>query len=150
MASTVEIPFTGGCACGAIRYECRALPLRMLNCHCRDCQVASGSAFSPTLIMTSSVVTVTKGQPAHVEKLAESGNTAKREFCSACGTPLFASSSAGVEYLGVRAASLDDPSWFKAEANVWVGSAQPWDHLDPAIPKFERNRPRAKQRESDA
>jgi hypothetical protein len=140
----VDIPFTGGCACGAIRYECSAPPLRMLNCHCRDCQIASGSAFSPTLVMASGAVKITKGQPAHFEKGAESGNIAKRAFCRNCGTPLFASSSAAADYLGVRAASLDDPSWFSPEANVWVGSAQPWDHLNPAIPKFEKNRPRAK------
>jgi len=140
----VEIPFTGGCACGAIRYECSASPLRMLNCHCRDCQIASGSAFSPTVIMARGAVKVTKGQPAQFEKVAESGNIARRAFCRDCGTPLFASSSARVEYLGVRAASLDNPGWFKPEANVWVRSAQPWDHLDPAIPTHEKNRPRSK------
>jgi hypothetical protein len=134
----VKIPFTGGCACGAIRYQCLAPPLRMLNCHCRDCQVASGSAYSPTLIMARSAVTLTTGQPARFEKLAESGNIAIREFCRACGTPLFASSSAAETYLGIRASSLDDPSWFRPEAHVWIGSAQPWDHFDPAIPRFER------------
>src|SRR5262245_20174145 len=149
MPSTVEVPFQGGCACGAIRYECSELPLRMLNCHCRDCQMASGSAFSPTLIMARSAVKVTKGNPAHFERSAESGNIAKRAFCAECGTPLFASSSAGPEYLGVKASSLDDPSWFRPEANVWVKSAQPWDCLDPALPKFEKNRPRAKQATSD-
>jgi hypothetical protein len=95
--------------------------------------------------MASSAVKVTKGQPAHFEKLAESGNTAKRAFGSAYGTPLFALSSAGAENIGVRAASLDDPSWFRPEANVWVGSAQPWDCLDATIPKFEKNQPHAKQ-----
>ena len=38
-------PFTGGCACGAMRYECTAEPLYMDNCHCRDCQRATGSAY---------------------------------------------------------------------------------------------------------
>ncbi|MGZ5618907.1 MAG: GFA family protein [Usitatibacter sp.] len=141
-ASGVETPFAGGCACGAIRYECLAAPLRMLNCHCRDCQIASGSAFSPSLIMASAAVNITKGRPAHFEKTADSGNIAKRAFCRDCGTPLFASSSASPGHLVVRAASLDDPSWFRPEENVWVGSAQPWDHLDPEIPGFERNRPR--------
>jgi hypothetical protein len=74
--------------------------------------------------------------------VAESGNAAKREFCAVCGTPLFAASLARPELLGVKAASLDDPSWFAPEADVWVESAQPWDHLDPNIPKFAKNRPR--------
>lgn len=138
----MKIPFTGGCACGAIRYECLEPPLRMLNCHCRDCQIASGSAFSPTLIMSRMAMRLTKGQPALFEKVADSGNLAKREFCSLCGTPLFASSSAAEAYIGIRAASLDDPGWFEPEANVWIGSAQPWDYLDPTIPTFARNRVR--------
>jgi hypothetical protein len=100
--------------------------------------------------MAISALKLTKGQPAHFEKLAESGSISRRAFCSICGTPLFASSSAGPECIGVKAASLDDPSWFKPEANVWVASAQPWDHLDPVVPKFERNRTRAKYWESDA
>jgi len=90
--------------------------------------------------MARGAVKLTKGQPAHFEKIADSGNIAKREFCAACGTPLFASSSAAVEYLAVRAPSLDDPSWFRPEENFWVASAQPWDYLDPVIPRFERGR----------
>jgi len=114
----------------------------MVNCHCRDCQRASGSAYSPTLIMAASAVQLLRGRcrAHHVE--AESGNVAKREFCGACGSPLFASSSARPEFVGLRAASLDDPGGFVAEADVWVASAQPWDHLNPGIPKFSKNRPR--------
>jgi hypothetical protein len=53
---------------------------------------------------------------------------------------LFASSSARPEFLALRAASLDDPSWFAPTADVWVDSAQPWDALDPRLPRFARNR----------
>jgi hypothetical protein len=42
-------PFTGGCACGAVRYECTAEPLGSINCHCRDCQRASGTAYASVL-----------------------------------------------------------------------------------------------------
>ena len=115
----MQIPFTGGCACGRIRYECSAPARRMVNCHCRDCQLASGSAYSPTVVMARDAVRVTRG-----------------------GTPLFASSSASPQHLGVRAASLDDSSWYKAEADVWTGSAQAWDCMDAAVPKFEKGRPR--------
>jgi hypothetical protein len=91
-------------------------------------------------------VKITSGQTEPFEKRAESGNRATREFCSTCGTPLFASSSAHEPRIGVRAASLDDPSWFKAEAEVWVRSAQPWDYLCPTIPKFAMNRPQGHQK----
>ena len=135
--------FTGDCACGAIRYECTAAPLRMVNCHCRDCQLAGGSAYAPTVVVPRSALKLTKGEPAVFEQAAESGNIARREFCARCGTPLYASSSARPQFVGVRAATVDDSRWFKAEADVWVGSAQPWDHLDLAIPKFPKSRPAA-------
>ena len=90
----MDVPFRGGCMCGAIRYECTEAPRRMLNCHCRDCQLGSGSGYSATVIMAASAVRLTKGQTKRYEKIAESGNIARRDFCEICGTPLFASSSA--------------------------------------------------------
>ena len=38
--------------------------------------------------------------------------------------------------VGVRVCTFDDPGWFRPEANIFVKSAQPWDHLDPAVPRF--------------
>jgi len=96
--------------------------------------------------MARSATSVTKGQTATYQKVAESGNIAKREFCPNCGTPLFASSSAGPDYIGIRAASLDNPAWFRPEANVWVGSAQPWDCMDPGVASFVKNRPRPNEK----
>ena len=141
MANILAVPFFGGCACGAIRYECNAPPLRMVNCHCRDCQRASGSGYSATLIMSASSVRLQNGECKEHRIVAESGNVAEREFCGVCGTPLFARSLARPEFLGVKAASLDDPSWFTPDADVWVESAQPWDHMNPNVPKFAKNRP---------
>jgi hypothetical protein len=128
MVTNVTVPFHGGCACGAIRYECTAPPLRMVNCHCRDCQRASGSGYSATLIMSAGSVRLLQGQC--------------REHRTVCSTPLFAGSLARPDFLGVKAASLDDSSWFAPEADVWVESAQPWDHMNPDVPKFAKNRPR--------
>ena len=142
MAITIAVPFSGGCACGEIRYECTSPPLRMVNCHCRDCQRASGSGYSATLIMAASSVRLLRGECREHRVVAESGNLAKREFCGVCGTPLFAGSLARPEFLGVKAASLDDPSWFTPEADIWVDSAQPWDNMSPGVPKFAKNRPR--------
>ncbi len=83
-----------------------------------------------------------RGQCREHQTTAASGNAAKRQFCAICGTPLFATSSARPEYVGVKAASLDDPSWFAAEADVWVDSAQPWDHMNPNVPRFAKDRAR--------
>jgi hypothetical protein len=38
------------------------------------------------------------------------------------------------------AGSLDDPSLHRPQANIWMRSATPWDHVSPNVPTFERAR----------
>ena len=47
--------------------------------------------------------------------------------------------------MGVLAGSLDDPSWFQSQMDIFVSDAQPWDQIDPAMPKFEQYPPSAKE-----
>jgi hypothetical protein len=128
--------FTGGCACGAIRYEYDAEPLLALNCHCRDCQRASGTAFAAILRVPAAAFTVTKGAPKFYTVTGDSGNTVSRGFCPECGSPLFSRLSGMSGVVGVRVGSLDDPSHYRAVMDIFVASAQPWDHMNPELPKF--------------
>src|SRR6266849_7339317 len=106
-------PWTGGCACGAIRYECAAAPFLALNCHCRDCQRASGSAYIAALVVPASAFTLRKGAPTYYAVTAESGHTTRRGFCPACGSPLVLKIDEFPALVSLRPASLDDPSWYR-------------------------------------
>jgi hypothetical protein len=57
----MTIPCSGGCACGAIRYESTAEPALMLHCHCRDCQRSSGGPFSSFVIVPKEAFKVSQG-----------------------------------------------------------------------------------------
>lgn len=127
---------TGGCACGAIRYACTAAPLLALNCHCRDCQRASGTAFAAIVRVPAAAFTVTKGEPRFLTVTGDSGNTVSRGFCPACGSPLFSRLSGLSEVVGIRVGSLDDPSQYQPRLDMFVASAQPWDCMHPDLPKF--------------
>jgi len=129
-------PFTGGCACGAIRYRCDAEPLLALNCHCRDCQRASGTAFAAIIRVPATAFTVTKGTPKFFTVTGNSGNTVSRGFCPECGSPLFSRLSGMPNFVGLRVGSLDDPSSYRPTLDIFVTSAQPWDHMNPQLPKF--------------
>jgi hypothetical protein len=131
-------PFAGGCACGAIRYECAADPLYMGNCHCRDCQRATGSAYFAAVGVSAAAFHLTTGVPAYYEKLADSGSRMRRAFCCQCGSPVFLTNSARPDWVVLYAASLDDPSWVRPARDIYTASAQPWDYLDPTLPKFPR------------
>jgi len=107
----------------------------MVNCHCRDCQRASGGACSPSVVVPRAAVTIT-GTPKWHEVRTDSGNTARRAFCPECGSPLFANNSVSeARAIVIKAASLDDPRDFAPIADVWTASAQPWAAMDPALPK---------------
>ena len=113
----------------------------MVNCHCRDCQRASGGAYSPTVVVPAESLQITNDRLESYTIVAESGNRATRQFCGECGTQLFAFNSAHGNFIGIKAGTLDDPSWFKPIADLWVSSAQPWDCLDSSIPKILKGSP---------
>lgn len=127
---------TGGCLCGAVRYESGGEPQFALQCHCRDCQRASGAPHVAAVRVSSAEFRITKGTPRRYLAKADSGNEVSRTFCGDCGTPLYVQVSTRSDIVGVRVCTFDDPSWFKPQANIFVKSAQPWDHLDPAVPAF--------------
>jgi len=54
--------FSGGCLCGAIRYEFRGDLLRTLNCHCDDCRRATGSSFGTYVFVEESDLNVLQGE----------------------------------------------------------------------------------------
>jgi len=128
----------GGCLCGAVRYEINGKPKFTVSCHCRHCQYVSGGAPTHAVIMRSEDVIITKGAAREHWALSEKGNRIARLFCERCGTPLFAKNETYPEFLPVKVGSLDDPSFFRPQANIWTKSARPWHFLDAAIPQFER------------
>jgi len=133
----MPVPFTGGCACGAIRYECSAEPLLTLKCHCRDCQRSSGSAYNVNVIIPAPALKFTKGDLMYYVLKVANGNTVSRGFCSACGSPMLSKVDTTPAFRGISAASLDDPSGLEPTADIWTSSAQPWDYLNPHSPKIE-------------
>src|SRR5262245_26013234 len=131
-------PFSGGCACGVIRYECSAEPITELNCHCRDCQRASGSAYASVVVVPTPALTLLKGEPKYHAVKADNGHTSRRGFCAECGSPLFVKIDENPEVRVIQVASLDDPSWHRPVMDFFTASAQPWDHMNPALRKFAK------------
>ena len=132
--------FTGGCICGAIRYECSAEPLITGNCHCRDCQKAGGGAFASALMVPAAALKIT-GEVKYYETKGDSGQIVSRGFCPNCGARLMGKHKAKPDLAIILAGSLDDPSWFRPGMDVYTVSAQPWDHMNPDLPKFSKMPP---------
>lgn len=132
----MPMPGTGGCLCGAIRYENVGDVLFALRCHCRDCQRQSGAASVAAIRVPAEGFHVLKGTPKRFTARADSGNAITRSFCGDCGSPLYVQVSTMPNVIGLRVCTLDDPAWFHPEADIFVRSAQPWEPVDATVPQY--------------
>ena len=121
---SVEAPtrLTGGCQCGAVRYELSAPPRGGSICHCRMCQKAGGAPFMAfTGPMRQERFVLTRGAPATYR----SSEIAERGFCAVCGTPL-TYRLIGRDRISVTIGSLDRPAEVAPTEQLGVESALPW------------------------
>ncbi|WP_026346101.1 GFA family protein [Variovorax atrisoli] len=132
--------YTGGCACGAIRYEIPSEPIFQNHCQCLDCQHKSGTGHGSYLSFMRGGVKQT-GSAALWDMVGDSGNVKTRAFCPACGSPVYMTYAAMPDVITVHAASHDDPSRFKPQAVTYAVRGYEWDVLDPALTRFEKMPP---------
>lgn len=125
---------SGGCHCGAIRYEIAGEPLNHALCHCSDCRRSSGAPMVGWAMMPDTALTVT-GEPS----IYASSEHARRHFCIQCGTGLFYSNAEMLPGLvDVQAATLDDPEELPAQAHIQVTERIGWMREAHHLPEFER------------
>jgi len=125
---------TGGCRCGAIRYECNAEPILAGHCYCTVCQRASGTDKNSAVASPEDAFRLTGGITEYTVE-ADSGNTSTRGFCPTCGDPITGYGTGMAGMVMVSASSLDDASVFQPQMDIYVDSAPPWAHMDPDLPK---------------
>ncbi len=131
-----QFPVEGGCQCGAVRYRLNAAPLGVYACHCRDCQRFSGTTHTISMVMRAADMELIAGELVGFDKPADSGRTVRMLGCSRCGTKLLNEPLASPHMLVLKPGTLDDMSWAAPIGNIWTDRAQPWVHIDPAVPNF--------------
>ena len=114
----------------------------MTDCQCRDCQRKSGTGHGSYLTFPSRSHVKLTGQATHWDMVADSGNVKTCAFCPTCGSPVYLTFKAMPDLFTVHAASLDNPSRYKPQMVFYTARGYAWDHLDPALPKFEKMPPR--------
>jgi hypothetical protein len=136
------VNITGGCLCGAVRYESSAAPVTTRLCWCRVCQyIGAGSATVNTCFKTESLSV--KGELREYRSIADSGNVMHRRFCPNCGTHLFSEAQSRPHLVFVRAGTLDDPEIARPVATIWTSQAPSWACIDERLPKVEGQPPPA-------
>jgi hypothetical protein len=122
----MKLPLTGGCQCGALRYEIRAEPLSVYVCHCTECQRQSGGAFGLSMMVPRPALVYVKGTPGHWGRTADSGRVIDADFCAVCGVRTVHRPLANDKVSIVKPGTLDDTGWLHPVGHIWTRSAQPW------------------------
>ncbi|MCG8510345.1 MAG: GFA family protein [Rhodospirillales bacterium] len=132
--------FSGGCLCGAVRYQSSEDPQFAGHCHCEDCRRSSGSGHCSHLGVNESAFSVS-GETRAYDRATDKGNMVSRVFCPVCGAPVYSLNPGFPGLVFVRASSLDDPEVFKPQMIVYASRAPSWDHMDASLPSFAENPP---------
>ncbi|NNL85933.1 MAG: GFA family protein, partial [Myxococcales bacterium] len=117
---SVDEPITGGCACGAVRYECDTEPMCSWVCHCRECQRSTGGGGAVNAVFNIAHVKFTRGEPKFHHDVGTSGEKTHRGFCADCGSPIAAKADLLPHIHGISAASFDDPGRIELVAHIWT------------------------------
>lgn len=112
---------TGGCQCGAVRYELKAEPTGASICHCRMCQKAFGAPIGAFTGVKLDEIEFTRGRPT----IYKSSEAAERGFCNQCGTPLTYHFH-GYDRISVSLGSLDEPERAPPEKAWGLESKLSW------------------------
>lgn len=125
--------------CGAVRYELKSEPFDAGWCHCRTCQLTSGS---PAMVFASVPVgdfALTQG--AETVKSVASSSFGHRDLCGACGTPFLMRVNHQPETVDFSVATLDDPDAVAPGYHIFWGSKISWFNPADDLPRHDKFRP---------
>jgi hypothetical protein len=127
---------TGGCLCGAVRYEFDGEPVFAGHCHCRDCQRATGTGHVSVIAFPAAAVKFS-GETRAFTSTGDSGQPITRNFCPTCGSLIYAQPSVMPGMVNITAGTLDDTSLFQPQAAIYTRSRPDWDRLATGVMEFE-------------
>ena len=130
---------TGGCMCGAVRYELASDPFDCGWCHCRTCQLSSGTPAQPFASVKRGDWRPTSG--AESIRTVQSSSFGQRSFCGQCGTPLHVTVDHQPDTLDFSVVTLDKPNGVPPEFHIFWSSKVGWFDPGDDLPKYDRFRP---------
>jgi hypothetical protein len=116
----------GRCHCGRITYTATVDPEKVSLCHCRDCQMLSGSAYRASVPAPRETFELHGIAPKIYVKTAESGAKRSHAFCPECGTPIYSAAIDDPPTFSLRVGCLDRRAELRPRKQIWCRSALDW------------------------
>lgn len=124
------VMMTGGCACGAVRYEVEVNLNAVFFCHCKICQKLSGTPAAIDALVKPGTMKFIRGEP----KFYQSSPFAKRGFCEECGSRLFWTAPEKRDWDNIPIGSLDNPEKVLPSEHICVESQISWYKVNEDLP----------------
>jgi hypothetical protein len=135
-----ELPLTGSCLCGGVRFELLEPPSVVGYCHCTRCQKRTGTSSSIAALANGAAVRITAGEQL-VRGWTPPGDGMEKCFCVECGGHLFSRSADGSR-VGIRMAAFDVDPGLRPSYRQYVANAAAWEPIpDDGLPRFDGARP---------
>jgi len=131
--------YTGGCLCGAVRFEISGPIRNIVYCHCSRCRKAQGSAFASNGIVQASDFNILAGANALTAYESTPGQT--KYFCKTCGSPILSRTAAKPEQVRIRLGAIDSDIEERPMAHIFVASKANWEEIAGDLPQFEAYEP---------
>jgi len=134
-----SFPLTGGCNCGAVRFEVTAPLVVAHYCHCTRCQRRTGTGASVNARAASGTVRISAGRDQLRAWKPPDGR--EKWFCRECGSAVFSSGQEFADPIGIRMGAFDQDPGVRPSAHYYVDYAPAWDEIpDDGLPRFGKDR----------
>jgi hypothetical protein len=135
-----ELPLTGGCACGAVRFEISAPLVVASYCHCNRCQRRTGTAASPQAVIERGSLEITSG--AELIGSFDPPGGFRKMFCTSCGSALWSRHPEDEGLMSVRLGAFDSDPGIRPSYRQFVAYAASWEELpDDGLPRYPERKP---------
>ncbi|MGE4425810.1 MAG: GFA family protein [Solirubrobacteraceae bacterium] len=135
----MTIPLTGGCGCGAVRFEITEPLVAAAYCHCTRCQHRTGTAAQATARTVDGSFRLLSGEGS-LGRWSPGGFD--KVFCTLCGSAVFAQDPDDPDRVNVRMAAINGDPGVRPQARQFVAYAAPWEPIpDDGLPRFDERIP---------
>jgi hypothetical protein len=135
-----ELPLTGGCMCGGVRFEVDEALVSAGWCHCKRCQRRTGTQASVQARIVPGSLRIVQGELLLREYRPEDGWA--KVFCGECGSSLWSRSPVDPGLMAVRLGAFDGDPGIRPSYRQFVAYAAPWEAIpDDGLPRFPERRP---------
>lgn len=131
---------TGGCNCGAVRFEITEPLLSARYCHCTRCQRRTGTAASANAVVAPGSFRILQGEEQLKAWTPDDGH--EKWFCRECGSAIFTRDPADHSKLGIRMGAIDGDPGVRPSIRQFVAYAASWESIpDDGLPRYPERHP---------